>query len=419
METYRSLYGKMVRACVKGRMDEEFGNLEKLSAYDAHHLDCLLNPEKYPPVIALFECACSGDRKRECENACDFDALTHDENGNAVISGENCVGCGACIDHCIKDNLTDRKDLWPLFELLNKGASPVYALIAPAFSSQFSTDITAGHLRSAFKKIGFTGMIEVALFADILTLKESLEFDRHIFTKEDFLLTSCCCPVWIAMIRKIYHRMVPHIPPSVSPMVACGRAVKALHPEAVTVFIGPCIAKKAEAREKDIEDAVDFVLTFREVQDIFEAAGVRPEEFPEDMRDHSSRAGRIYARTGGVSEAVQLCVKRLRPERPIQVRPRQADGAAACKALLKDIAESPVEANFLEGMGCKGGCVGGPKVIIGREEGAAHVNIYGKEALYETPADNPFVLELLNRLGFHTIDSLLEKEQIFTRRFDT
>ena len=80
-------------------------------------------------------------------------------------------------------------------------------------------------------------MVEVALFADILTLKEALEFDRTIQKKEDFLLTSCCCPIWIAMIRRVYDQLVTHVPGSVSPMVACGRSIKVLDPDAVTVFI--------------------------------------------------------------------------------------------------------------------------------------------------------------------------------------
>ena len=78
------------------------------------------------------------------------------------------------------------------------------------------------------------------MFADILTLKEALEFDRTIQEDKDFMLTSCCCPIWVAMIKKIYDLI--HIPPCIT-MVACGRAIKRIHPDAVTVFIGPCIAK--------------------------------------------------------------------------------------------------------------------------------------------------------------------------------
>jgi iron only hydrogenase large subunit-like protein len=220
------------------------------------------------------------------------------------------------------------------------------------------------------------------------------------------------------MIQKVYNQLLPHMPPSVSPMAACGRAVKALHPGAATVFIGPCLAKKAEARQSDIADSVDFVLTFQETEEIFQAAGIDPASLEEDLRDHSSAGGRMYARTGGVSESVEAAVKRLKPQRAIPVRARQADGIGACKAMLADICGGHIGANFLEGMGCVRGCVGGPRALIGHDKGAEYVNGYASQAVYETPADNPYVLELLNRLGFDTIESLVRGENMFTRRFE-
>ena len=185
-----------------------------------------------------------------------------------------------------------------VLDALRDRKGPAYALIAPAFTGQLGPS-HARKLRTAFKRLGFDGMIEVALFADILTLKEALEFDKNILQESDYQLTSCCCPMWIAMIRKVYHELMPHVPGAVSPMVACGRTVKSLYPEALTVFVGPCIAKKAEAREQDVADAVDYVLTFQEVRDVFEAMQIEPDALPEDDKDHSSRAGRIYARKGG------------------------------------------------------------------------------------------------------------------------
>jgi iron only hydrogenase large subunit-like protein len=272
-------------------------------------------------------------------------------------------------------------------------------------------------LRNAFKKIGFDGMLEVALFADILTLKEALEFDRNIQTENDYQLTSCCCPIWIAWIKNIYSELVPHVPPSVSPMIASGRAVKIMHPDALTVFIGPCLAKKAEARDKDISDAIDYVLTFKEVEEIFNIMDINPADMEDSEKDHSSRAGRIYAHTGGVSEAVQLTLERLNPNRKITLRTQQADGVKACRDLIDKIIAGKTSANFYEGMGCKGGCVGGPKAIIPHEEGRKNVEEYGKLATYPTPIDNPYVIELLNRLGFETIDSLMNESDIFSRKF--
>ena len=308
-----------------------------------------------------------------------------------------------------------------------------YALVAPAFFGQFGEDVTPGKLRSAFLALGFSGMVEVALFADILTMKEALEFDRHINSREDFQLTSCCCPVWIAMIRRVYRELIPHVPGAVSPMIAAGRVVKRLHPDAVTVFVGPCMAKKSEAREADIADAVDYVLTFEEMADIFAAADIRPQELPEKKKEHASRAGRIYAHTGGVSEAVAETVRQLRmedsgqvkaeqvtsgQEKARQVTSRQADGVPACRELLERIQRGELEANFFEGMGCVGGCVGGPKAILPREEGRKNVERYGDAASYRTPLENPFVMKLMERLGFETVEELLEDEELFVRNFD-
>lgn len=361
-------------------------------------------------------CDC-GEGESACQGACPFHAIRRDENGNIEIDQQACTGCGLCVDACKAQKLTQSKDILPVLDVVAKQDAPVYALIAPAFVSQFSERVTPGRLRSAFKALGFAGMVEVALFADILTLKEALDFDELVRSEEDFLLTSCCCPIWIAMIRKVYGSFAPHIPASVSPMIACGRAVKQLVPGAVTVFIGPCVAKKAEAREADIADAVDFVLTFQEIQDVFDFAGVDPENMKEDLRDHSSRAGRIYAHTGGVSEAVKTTLERLRPGRHIPLRARQADGVPACKQMLNELMQGDIQGNFLEGMGCVGGCVGGPKRLIPRGEGALHVAHYGEAAPVRTPVDNPYVMELLHRLGYESVESLTQEDTMFRRQF--
>ena len=197
-------------------------------------------------------------------------------------------------------------------------------------------------------------------------------------------------------------------------MVACGRAIKRLEPGAKVVFIGPCLAKKSEAREPDIADAVDYVLTFQEVRDLFDFADIHPEMMAEDNREHSSTGGRIYARAGGVSQAVQDCVQRLNPGRKIKVHAVQASGVPACKQLLNDLKEGKLDANFLEGMGCAGGCVGGPRALIGKELARDNVNRYGEEAPTPTPVDNPYVIELLHRLGFPTVESLLENDTLCT-----
>lgn len=416
MSTFYSLYNRLLQSAVNNNLDEQLEE-NKIKNFDNYHLDCLLHPQKHPLIIRTDACRCSDDEKKSCSKICIFNALKYDSDGNAMISENLCSGCSACIDNCKYNVLVPNSNVLPVIDLLIKMKEPVYAMVAPAFIKQFNPLMTQGRLRNVLKKLGFAGMIEVALFADMLTLKESLEFERSIKTQDDFMLTSCCCPIWIAMIKKLYTTMIPHLPPSVSPMIACGRAVKKLYPNAKTVFIGPCIAKKAEAKEPDIADAVDYVLTFQEIKDIFDAAKIVTEDFDEDERDHSSMGGRLYARAGGVSQAVQDAVNRLNPNRPIPLNAKCANGIQECKVMLKQLMEGNVSGNFMEGMGCVGGCVGGPKAILPKEEGALLVDEYAKEASCITPTDNPYVIELLHRIGFDTIDSLLEDNDIFIRKF--
>ena len=412
--TFEELYNRLLKSSVNGTFAEEL-DLVKKQGYDPHQLSCLLNPEQYPVILRTERCDCTGNRLDQCKARCYFDALFI-RDGSVEIDPAICVGCGDCVRNCDAKKLTESRDILPTLNALRTANAPVYAMIAPAFINQYSSAVTPGKLRTAFKKIGFTGMLEVALFADILTLKEALEFDHNIQTEQDYQLTSCCCPMWIGMIKKVYAQLIPHVPAAVSPMVACGRTIKKIHPGAITVFIGPCMAKKAEAREADICDSTDFVLTFQEIQDVFDYAGINPAELEEDDRDHSSKAGRIYAGTGGVSEAVRATVERINPGKPISIKTRHADGVPACKQMLNDILEGKGGANFFEGMGCVGGCVGGPKALIPRDEGRLNVIRYGEEASYPTPIDNPYVVALLHQLGLDTIESLLEQSDIFIRK---
>ncbi len=409
MKTFEELYGELLRR--KIAKDETLPE-----EYNPYHLDCLLHPEKYAAVLPVEECEkCAYDQA--CRNSCIFDAVERMDDGKLRINPDRCAGCEACIEACKNGNLTASRDALPAMKAVREAKGPVYMMVAPAFLGQFRGDVTPGKLRTAFKALGFTGMVEVALFADILTLKEALEFDRHVQQTGDYQLTSCCCPVWIAMIRKIYHELMPHVPGAVSPMIACGRMIKRIHPDALTVFAGPCLAKKQEAREPDIADAVDYVLTFQEVRDIFEAADIHPEELHDAGKEHASKAGRLYAKTGGVSQAVEEMVEQLCPDRSIRVRSEQADGPKACMEMIRRIKEGRTDANFFEGMGCAGGCVGGPKAVLSAEKGREQVENYGNASRFRTPLENPYVRKVLEELGLETVEELLMDDGLLTRDF--
>ncbi|MDR2006994.1 MAG: iron hydrogenase [Acidaminococcales bacterium] len=314
-------------------------------------------------------------------------------------------------------NFRPSPDTLLVLEALSKKNHFMQIIIAPAFTGQFSREVSPGMLRNAFKAIGFDGMVEAAVFADILTLKEALEFDANIKAEGDFQLASCCCPMWISMLKKLYGTLMPHVPATVSPMIAAGRTIKILHPGSVTVFVGPCLAKKAEAREADLAGAIDFVLTFKETMELFAILGIDIKQMEDTEKEFSSAAGRNYAWSGGVCEAVRNTVERLNPNRSIPMKTQKASGVPECRKMLDEIAKGELKANFYEGMGCAGGCVGGPRSIIDKTAAKESVSEYGAKAKYKTPIDNPYVIELLHRLGFDTTDSLMRDNEFFTRHF--
>ena len=412
MKTFVQLYREITKDAVADRLVRKLEKLEN-EDYDKHQLECLLHPEKQPAVWKIKDCSCKDGK---CIASCLFNAIEK-VDGKITISRDLCVGCGECIDACENGSLVLSSDTVRAIELIKEQNKPVYALMAPAYIGQFGDKVTSGQMRTALKALGFAGMVEVAAFADILTLKEALEFDHNIKNAEDYQLTSCCCPVWISLIRKNFKNIARHLSHSVSPMIAAGRVVKQLFPESVTIFIGPCIAKKAEAKEPDLQGAIDCVITFQELRDIFEAAGLKPETLEDSVREHSSWAGRIYAKAGGVSRAVEQSAKRLHNENSTKMKVSCACGVKNCRQLLEGIELSAGEYNFFEGMGCVGGCIGGPKIIRPKEETAEIVEKYAENSSFSTPIDNPYVIDLLHRLGFETVEEFLEKSHILDRDF--
>ncbi|EAX47170.1 hydrogenase large subunit domain protein [Thermosinus carboxydivorans Nor1] len=360
------------------------------------------------PVVVANPDACRScpEGDRACEKACPVAAITRDELGRLRINYEKCIGDGHCVDVCDFGALAHKSQFVPLIEILRQRSHPVYASVAPAFAGQFGPNVTPGKLRSALLKLGFTDMVETALYADLITMKEAFEYDHFVQTETDFMLTSCCCPVWIKLIESRFPELIDRISPSVSPMIASGRVIKALQPEAKVVFIGPCVAKKSEAQLPDLKGAIDFVLTFQELATIFAAAGINIEDQPDEENAQASWGGRIYGRTGGVSSAVGSTLKALVPRRAENFKPVKVDGIPDCQKVLDRIKTGQLDANFIEGMACKGGCVGGPGRLIPPEEGTAYVNSYGSVSHAQTPVENPHVYAILARLGHKQLPEL-------------
>lgn len=178
------------------------------------------------------------------------------------------------------------------------------------------------------------------------------------------------------------------------------------------------MAKKKEALIDDIKDAVDFVLTFKEVEEIFKAIEINPENMEDEERSEASLSGRVYARTGGVSKAVELSVKRI--DKDIKFVHKAFNGMKECKEGLNKVINKEIDATFVEGMGCNGGCVGGPKRILSVEEGTKEVDKYCEETSMQTPFDNLNVVQFLTLMGIKRIEALTDQDieqvkKIFSR----
>lgn len=355
------------------------------------------------PVISIISDACNSCKEKK-ESCLVKDKHTDCNKRNV------CSACGTCISKCKLGAISDKIQFIPLVKLLKNNQIPVYAIVAPAFAGQFGKSITSGKIRAALKSIGFEDMIEVALAADLLTVKEAYEYCQHINKGEDeYFITSCCCPVWVSLVQSNYPQIVQNISQSVSPMVACGRIIKILNPKAKVVFIGPCTAKKKEATLEDIKDSVDFVLTFTEIEEIFKSLKINLELLEDDERIESSYSGRIYGKSGGVSEAIKLSAKRINPN--IKFEEVIFNGMSECKDGLEKVMNKEISATFIEGMGCIGGCVGGPKRVLTVEEGTRRINEYGEESEMETPYENINVIQLLTKLGIERLELLGQKEE--------
>lgn len=360
------------------------------------------------PIVSKLAGPCEMCTKEECEcrEPGKYETQIYQRFNETISKGYGNLECdfGA---------VADKIEFVPMIDLLKDKGTPIYVTVAPAIVGQFGEDVTMGQLRSAFKLMGFEDMIEVALFADILTIKEAFEYNHLVKSEEDFFLTSCCCPIWFNMIRKTYPEIYDHLSPSVSPMIASGRILKKLYKDAKVVFIAPCVAKKAEIKEPDLEGAVDYVLNFKELKEIFDALNIDLQELPEEDKDQASFGGRVYARAGGVSFSVKTVVNRLEPTRVIKLKAQKVNGVKQCKEVLNNLgSRKKGEANFIEGMGCIGGCVGGPKTNIDVGKATRLVNEFGEDSFILTPFDNQNVMKILEQFNIKSLHEMMQNDEL-------
>lgn len=286
-------------------------------------------------------------KKSNCKNCykcirhCPVKSIRFSGN-QANIVGNECILCGQCFVVC-PQNAKEIADETERVKVLIDSGAPVIASVAPSFIANYD-GVGFEELKAALKKLGFADAEETAVGATIV----KREYERLLNEDNRNILISSCCHSVNLLIQKYYPSCLPYLADVLSPMQAHCKDIKQRYPSAKTVFIGPCVAKKDEA---DYYTGItDAVLTYEELTEWFEAAGIVPEK-KLDKSDES--LARFFPTTGGILKTMQ---KNMRPDYTYLA----VDGVENCMAALHDIEEGNIEHCFIEMSACAGSCIGGP-----------------------------------------------------------
>ncbi len=329
------------------------------------------------------------NRKRPCQVACKVKAISISDDNAALINNDKCTACGACVYQCPFGAISDKSYILNVIDLIKKSDNgekhKVYAVVAPSISSQFSY-AKLGQVITGLKKLGFYTVVEAALGADMVAMSEARELVEKGF------LTSSCCPAFVSYIKSTFPDLAEHISHNLSPMAEISKYIKGTDKDAKIVFIGPCTAKKAEAHLETVKPYVDAVLTFEELQALFDSRDIDITELQEDVLNNASYYGRIFARSGGLSDAVKQSLKEQGLD-SFDLKAVSCDGIEECRLALLKKGKNVLDANFIEGMACVGGCIGGAGCLTHGEKNKAEVDKYGREALEKTIYDAVSILK--------------------------
>lgn len=290
-----------------------------------------------------------------CEDNCPVNAIQKNEDGTAKIDFDNCILCGKCVSSCPFGAVHERSQLIDVLKLL-KNKENVSVMFAPAIAGQFPGSI--GQLKNAMKKIGFTNVYEVAQGADVTIKNEAAELEERMEHGENFMTTSCCAG-YNELIKKHLGDIKPYESTTKTPMYYTAEIAKKEHPDAKTVFISPCVAKKQEAAENN---NVDYVLNAEELGAIFIGTGIEILNCEDEKSDViPSKQGRKFPLSGGVAEAVKYCAKC--ETNPVVINGINKDSIKQIKKYAQT--GNCDEGNIVEVMCCEGGCICGNSTITG------------------------------------------------------
>lgn len=309
-----------------------------------------------------------------CEEACPVGAISKDENGKESIDYDKCIFCGSCMRECPFGAMMDKSQMVDVIKHIMNGKK-VVAMYAPAIASQFRAE--PGQLESALLNCGFSRVWEVAIGADITADKEAAEFAERM-ERGDKMMTTSCCPAYVRAVKIHVPELVPCISDTRSPMHYTAEKAKQNDPDCITVFIGPCLAKRREGMDDEL---VDYVLSVEEMGAIFVAKNVDVgKETPSISENIPTSSGRNFAISGGVAEAVKIRLKNPEIMKSAVINGLNKEGMKQLKSYGKVQAgvttatnETP---NIVEVMACEGGCIAGPSVITNPKVAAIQLKKY-------------------------------------------
>ena len=319
------------------------------------------------------------NRKRPCENACAVKAIEANEDQAARIDHEKCINCGACMSQCPFGAIMDKSFILDAIDYILKSENntkfKTYALIAPAIADNFR-EAKLSQIVTGLKKLGFYDVVEVAKGADLVAYSEATELAEKGF------LFSSCCPAFVDYVRKNFPDLAHFISHNLSPMGAIAKVLKEEDEDCKLVFIGPCTAKKMEIHREDVEGLVDVVLTFEELQALFDSKEIVLEELEDTEIDQATYYGRVFARSGGLTEAMKQGLKEI--DAQLELKPETCNGIEQCRVAMLKKARNLLQGNFVEGMACNGGCIGGAGTLMKFGSKPANIDNYAKASSIPT-----------------------------------
>lgn len=311
-----------------------------------------------------------------CEEACPVGAITrNEETGHEQIDYDKCIFCGKCMSSCPFGAVMEKSQLVDVIKHIMDGKK-VVAMYAPAIGAQFK-GAKVGQLETALLQAGFSRVWEVAIGADITADREAAEFAERM-ERGDKMMTTSCCPAYVRAVQIHAPELKECVSETKSPMIYTAELAKKADPGCITVFVGPCLAKKREGYDNEL---VDYVLSVEEVGALLAAKEIDVSKMEAKPGKYNPTvSARNFAKTGGVAESVKIRLKDASILRPVVINGLDKAGVKALQNYGKINAgtvPAPADCpNLIEVMACEGGCIAGPSVIMNPKAGSVLLNMY-------------------------------------------